>query len=181
MAFSLERWNENAAGMSGFGRMAVYDGSGNDANDTPAGLGDPLGGANGIRSNNFFDHPVVRDAIREVITVQPGSSDNSISADNPERGALGESENFGAHVATLSCRQPTVHHRQEGAGVVQQVRFRRRRLDGSFPTALPSPARAEATIAHNDAVGVVQAVQIQDSFVERPPARVVGTDRGMAS
>ena len=94
MAFSLERWNENAAGMSGFGRMAVYDGSGNDANDTPAGLGDPLGGANGIRSNNFFDHPVVRDAIREVITVQPGSSDNSISADNPERG-VGPHDNAG--------------------------------------------------------------------------------------
>ena len=98
MAFSIERWNENAAGKTGFGRMAVYDGTGNAGTrasppQTPDQGGDELAV---IRGNNFFDHPVVRDAIREIITVQPTrvGGDNSISTTNPERG-IGPHDNSG--------------------------------------------------------------------------------------
>lgn len=80
MAFISERWNENAAGMSGFGRMAVYDGSG-----TTGEGGDALAD---IRGNDFFDDEAVRDAIREVITV------DAVSSTNPERG-VGPHDNAG--------------------------------------------------------------------------------------
>ena len=63
MAFAQERWTENAAGMTGHGALAIYDGGG-----TPAQGGDevdlsPPVAAGHINANNFFDSEVVRDAI----------------------------------------------------------------------------------------------------------------------
>lgn len=94
MAFALSRFTENAAGMAGMGRMAIYDGSG-----TTAQGGDALAT---LRGSNFFDHAAVRDAIREIITVQPvtsaadsiSGSANSVSTVNPERG-IGPHDNAG--------------------------------------------------------------------------------------
>ena len=55
MAYSAERFNENAAGMTGFGHIAYYDGSGRDAAaataDNPDEGGDLLAT---IRGNGFF-------------------------------------------------------------------------------------------------------------------------------
>ena len=55
MAYSAERFNENAAGMTGFGHLAVYDGSGRDAAaasaDNPDEGGDLLAT---IRTPGFF-------------------------------------------------------------------------------------------------------------------------------
>ena len=94
MAFALSRWSENAAGMAGMGRMAIYDGSG-----TATEGGDALAT---MRGSDFFDHAVVRDSIREIVTVQPvanaadsiSGSLNSISTENPERG-IGPHDNAG--------------------------------------------------------------------------------------
>ena len=84
MAFSVERWNENAAGKTGFGRMAVYDGSGTDGEG-----GDLMAD---IRAPDFFDHDVPRAAVREIINV--GVVGSPISSENPERG-LGPHDNAG--------------------------------------------------------------------------------------
>ena len=80
MAFALSRWSENAAGKTGLGRMAFYDGSG-----TAVEGGDTV---SDIRGNDFFDHPVVRDAIEQIINV------SAVSAENPERG-IGPHDNAG--------------------------------------------------------------------------------------
>ena len=58
MAYSSERFTENAAGMTGRGGVAIYDGTG-----TTAQGGDPIGT---IRGANFFTGQEVKDACREA-------------------------------------------------------------------------------------------------------------------
>ena len=69
MAFSPFRFTENAAGMTGRAAFALYDGRGNAGARTnppqnPDQGGDELAD---IKATNFFDHQVVRDAIREAV------------------------------------------------------------------------------------------------------------------
>ena len=90
---------------------------------------------------------------------------------------LWQVEHLGAHAPALSRGEPSVHHRQERAGVVQQVRVRGRGFDGPLAAVLPLPACAETAVAYGDSLGVVQAVQVEDRLVERSPARIVGAGR----
>ena len=67
MAYSQFRFNENAAGMTGKGNVAVYDGAGSGAQG-----GDPMDntgpvGAGNINSDGFFpEGSAVYDAVREA-------------------------------------------------------------------------------------------------------------------
>ena len=55
MAYSEDRFNENAAGMTGRAHIAVYDGSGRDAAAATGGLEDEGGDLLAtIRANGFF-------------------------------------------------------------------------------------------------------------------------------
>ena len=63
MAFQQKRWNENAAGMTGHGALAIYDGGGTAAqNGDTLDLVAPISDS-AINANNFFDSEVVKDAI----------------------------------------------------------------------------------------------------------------------
>ena len=86
MAFSPERWSENAAGKTGFGRMAVYDGSGSTAEG-----GDDL---NTIRGVDFFNHAVPRAAVRDIVNAGVVGGLFPPGAANPERG-VGPHDNAG--------------------------------------------------------------------------------------
>ena len=71
MAYQAHRWNENAAGMTGHGRVAMYDGSGSGANEGGDSFAD-------IVAPGFFDgQEEVEDAVRrasEGITTGNGLS-----------------------------------------------------------------------------------------------------------
>ena len=61
MAYDPLRFNENAAGMTAFGNLAVYDGQGPTSGDNPG--GDPLGT---IKTNGYFGNEVKAAIARSV-------------------------------------------------------------------------------------------------------------------
>ena len=61
MAYSTERFSENAAGMTGRGALAVYDGRG-----TTAQGGDNIAAMRSTTGRGFFTGQEVLDAVREA-------------------------------------------------------------------------------------------------------------------
>ena len=68
MAYSNFRFSRNAAGKTGFGRMAFYDGSGTDAEGGDT-LGDVSASTGGFfpRTNGDGQNSDVRDAILQIV------------------------------------------------------------------------------------------------------------------
>ena len=84
---------------------------------------------------------------------------------------------FGPHVSAFPDGQPSVHRPQERARIRPQV-VRIGGLDRAQLSRLPLPACLRQPVPYDDAVLVVQPVQIEYRVVDRPPI-VVPPDEAM--